>query len=324
MWVKKVLKKIIGSNALVREICYIAYSPVLTLKEKIQKKQFDRFSTNELMEFDAKMYRERQGRTLDWNNIKSYTEKMQLEKLFNNYQLKSDLTDKFKVRKWVAEKIGEEYLIPLVGAWSKYSEINFDKLPERFVMKTNHGSSDVVVVKEKSKMSLADRLRMKRIISNSMRKDYALYACELHYSKIEPLIIVEEFIDSGESDLRDYKFLCFDGVPYYCWVDIGRYTEHKRNVYDMQWNLQSWNQFSYGNTEENIEKPDNFEEMIDIVKRLSNGFAHVRVDLYNVSGKIYFGEMTFTNGSGFEEIVPLEMDYKLGDLWNLNINNKES
>lgn len=118
--------------------------------------------------------------------------------------------------------------------------------------------------------------------------------------------------------ILDYKFLCFNGIPYYCWVDTDRFSNHKRNIYDMDWNLQPFNQYSYGNSNYDIPRPSTFEEMKKIATRLSEGFDHVRVDLYEIDGKIYFGEMTFTNGNGTEPFVPDEYDYKLGALWDFH------
>ena len=138
---------------------------------------------------------------------------------------------------------------------------------------------------------------------------------EMHYSHITPKIIAEKYIVDSNGELNDYKFLCFDGVPYYCWVDVGRFTDHRRNVYDMNWVLQPWNQYSYRNTEQILDKPDNFDDMIRIVKTLCKGIPQVRVDLYSVNGKIYFGEMTFTNGKGYELIYPEKYNVMLGSLW---------
>ena len=139
----------------------------------------------------------------------------------------------------------------------------------------------------------------------------------MQYRDISPLIIAEKLIqDDTDHELRDYKLLCFDGIPYYCWVDCDRYTNHTRNVDDMEWNLMAWTQGNYHNSVETIKKPDNYDAMINIAKKLSQGFGHVRVDLYNVNGKIYFGEMTFTNGSGFEKL-PDEVNIELGSLWKL-------
>lgn len=317
MFIKNLIKK----HKLLYEICLYIRGCIVVKKNQQNQKKILTFTKQELMTMDAEMYKKRQGKDLDWNNLQTYTEKMQWAKIFDRNPIKSKLADKYLVREWVTTKIGSEYLVPLIGVWDKYSDIDFSKLPEKFVIKTNHGSSDVVIVKNKSTMKLYEKIRMKRIISTSMSTNYADYAFELHYAEIEPKIIVEKYIESDNEDLRDYKFLCFDGIPYYCWVDVGRNTNHKRNVYDMDWNLQEWNQFHYGNAEESIDKPDNFEKMIEIAQKLSEGFPHVRVDLYNNNGKIFFGEMTFTNGSGFEEITPKEMDVHLGKLWKLDMTN---
>lgn len=288
-------------------------------EQEEQESKYHRMTDAERMKYDASLYEMRIGKPLDWSNLETYTEKMQWAKLFDKDERKVTLSDKYAVRSWVEAKIGSEYLIPLVGKWDSYKEINFSELPEQFVMKTNHGSGDAVIVRDKMNMSFADRIAMRRKIQEALRRDYGARFCEWHYSKIKPCIIVEQYVESGETDLQDYKFLCFDGEPYFCWVDVGRYTDHKRNVYDLNWQLQGWNQKDYGNARGEVKKPANFEKMIEIARILSRGFSHVRVDLYNVSGKIYFGEMTFTNGSGFEEITPNSADLMLGRLWNLPI-----
>lgn len=141
----------------------------------------------------------------------------------------------------------------------------------------------------------------------------------MQYKDIKPKIIAEKFINDKNNHLNDYKFLCFDGKVYYCWVDMDRYSNHTRNVYDVNWQLQPWNQNTFENAEFDIQKPKNYEEMIIIAEKLSRGFSHVRVDLYNVDGKIYFGEMTFTSGNGFSLIYPEEYNLMLGSLWNLPI-----
>ena len=287
-------------------------------KIKSAENKFYSLADWQIRQLDSELYFKAQGKVLDWNHLLTYTEKMQWAKLYDKDPRKVILSDKYAVRAWVSETIGEEYLIPLIGVWDKYEDINFKVLPEQFVMKTNHGSNDVVIVRSKSKLSLAQKIEMRRKITNSLKRDYGSIYCELHYGKIPAKIIAEKFLDSGETDLQDYKFLCFSGKPYFCWVDIGRYTKHKRNVYDLNWNLQDWNQFTYGNTEYEIEKPKNFDQMIGLAEKLSRGFSHVRVDLYNIDGKIYFGEMTFTNGSGFEKIIPPSADLMLGNLWDID------
>lgn len=265
----------------------------------------------------GKIYQKNIGHSLDWNNLTTYTEKMQYEKFYNVTRTKADLSDKYLVREWIEEKIGEEYLIPLLGVWSSFDEIDFSKLPDSFVLKTNHGSGSVLIVKDKTKLDM----RIARLEFNDwMRTDYGYKnGFEKHYSLIKPLIIAEQYLECEDGELQDYKFLCFDGKPYFCWVDKGRFSHHTRDVFDMDWNLQPWNQAHKGHCPEAIPMPENFELMKNIATTLCEGFKHVRVDLYNVGGKIYFGEMTFTNGGGNDPIVPEEYDKMLGDLWNLEI-----
>ena len=272
-------------------------------------------------EYEAEIsvqYKQRIGRDLDWKHLETYTEKMQWAKLYDADPRKSDLTDKYKVREWVAGTIGEEYLIGLLGVWDRFDEIDFSKLPDRFVLKTNHGSGTNLIVKDKSVLNMKHaKLKFKDWLDT----DFGYKSLELHYSAIAPKIIAEEYVETELGELQDYKFLCFDGQPRYCWVDMGRYSNHTRNVYDLNWELQPWNQETYAHYEKPIEKPKNFEKMVEIVKLLAKDFPHVRVDLYNVDGKIYFGEMTFTNGGGFDRILPVEYDKMLGDLWTLPESN---
>lgn len=261
------------------------------------------------------LYKRAIGRDLDWSNLNAYTEKMQWAKFNDSTPIKTTLSDKYLVREWVADKIGEQYLIPLLGAWDSFSDIQFDKLPNQFVLKTNHGSGSVIVVKDKNALNIA---QAKQCFNDWMHIDYAyVTGFEFQYSNIKRKIIAENYLETDLGELQDYKFLCFDGVPHFCWVDLGRFGKHTRNVYDLNWNLQPWNQYTYGNSDRPIPKPKNFDKMVELATTLCQGFSHVRVDLYNVDGAIYFGEMTFTNGCGFDRIVPDEYDYVLGQLWNI-------
>lgn len=264
----------------------------------------------------AEKYEDSIGHKLNWDNLQTYTEKMQWAKLFDKNPLKAILSDKYLVREWVEKTIGEGYLIPLLGVWDRFDDIDFSMLPDRFVLKTNHGSGTNLIVKDKSKLNLK---RAKRMFDDWMSIDYAYNSnFEMHYTDIKPKIIAEKYMETSTGELPDYKFLCFGGKPYYCWVDSGRFTNHTRNVYDLNWNLQSWSQCHPINEAE-IEKPTNFETMVMLAQKLSEGLSHVRVDFYNVDGNIYFGEMTFTNASGLERIYPDEWDKRLGDLWDLNM-----
>ena len=232
------------------------------------------------------LYKKKIGRSLNLDDPKAYTEKIQWAKLNDCTPIKTDLSDKYLVRKWVSERIGDEYLIPLLGVWDKYSDIDFESLPNSFVLKTNHGSGTVFVVKDKSKF---DKKKCKTLFNDWMHTDYSyVFGLELQYTNIERKIIAEEYLDSKGEELQDYKFLCFDGKPYFCWVDLDRFSNHTRNVYDLDWVLQPWNQYTYGNSANDVPKPKNFDKMVEIASILCQGFSHVRVDLYNIEGKIYF------------------------------------
>lgn len=294
---------------------YKLYQHEERLKKIRQIEEMKKLSIIECAKLDEKLYLEKIGHKLDWGNLHSYTEKMQWEKLFNDNPVKAKLSDKYCVRSWIIEKIGEEYLIPLIGVWDKVEDIPFDDMPEQFVIKTNHGSGTNIIVRDKNKLNLREA---KRQLNDWMKIDYGYSnGFELHYSKIKPCIIAEKYLETEYGELQDYKFLCFDGKPYYCWVDLGRYSNHTRDVYDLDWKLQPWNQATYSNYPGGIAKPKNFDMMIRVAEILSEGFPHVRVDLYNIDGRIYFGEMTFTNGGGLDAIIPGKYDLMLGELWNI-------
>lgn len=260
------------------------------------------------------------GHSLNWDNLQTYTEKMQWEKIYDKNPMKTVLADKYRVREWIENKIGNDYLIPLIGVWDSFDDIDFNSLPDQFVLKTNHGTGTNLIVKDKEKLNIK---RTKRMFDDWMKIDYAFTnSLQLHYRKIPRKIIAEKYLETDLGELQDYKFLCFDGKPYFCWVDLGRFSKHTRTVFNMKWELQPWTQATYGIASHEIPKPKNFDKMVEIATILSKGFSHVRVDLYNVDGKIYFGEMTFTNGSGLDPIVPEKYDKVLGDYWKLPIDQE--
>ncbi len=268
----------------------------------------------------GKKYKKIFGCECDFLHPKKYSEKIQWLKLYDDNELRTLLTDKAEVRKWISEKIGDEYLIPLIGIYDSVEDIDFDKLPNQYVIKMNHGSGWNIVVNDKTKVNIKN---IKKQINKWMKLNYAFWnAFEIHYSSIKPKIVIEEYVEDSNHELNDYKFLCFDGKVEFFWIDFDRSTNHKRNVYDLNWNLQPWTQRNYGNYEGQVVKPQNFDKMVEIASVLCKGFRHVRVDLYNVDGKIYFGEMTFTNGSGYEGIYPIEYEYFLGNYIKLPTDEK--
>lgn len=288
--------------------------------EKRKNRYLENLKSEDYPKVLAKMYKKRTGRKLNLLSPTTYTEKMQYAKLNQSNELKTRLTDKYLVREWVKETIGEDYLIPLLGVWDRFNDIDFSLLPEKFVLKANHGSGWNVVVKDKNTF---DKDIAKIKFDNWIERNYTFSSSlEMQYKDIKPKIIAEKYMESSRGELEDYKFLCFNGEVKYCWVDVGRFSQHRRNVYDLNWNLQKWNQGPYINTNYEVPKPKNFDKMVSLVEKLCKGFSHVRVDLYHVNGKIYFGEMTFTNGSGFELIKPEKYNIMLGEMWELTIDKR--
>jgi len=270
---------------------------------------------NEIKEEVCRLYKHYLGRELDWSNLRRYTEKMQWKKLFHIDPLEKVVSDKYAVRKWVEDKIGAEYLIPMIGVWDRFEDIDFDAMPDRFVLKTTHASANIVIVKDKNNF---DKRFSALLFKMWLSVDYAYASFEMNYKGIPRRIIAEEYMQDRNGELNDYKFMCFNGKPYCCWVDYDRFSNHTRDIFDMNWNLLPFTEHfpSSGNP---ISKPQNFEKMIEIATILSEGFSHVRVDLYNIDGKIYFGELTFCESSGFCEINPDEYDFKLGEMWKVNM-----
>ena len=258
------------------------------------------------------------GKPLDFNNVKTFLEKLQWLKLYDSTPLKSRLTDKFLVRSWVTEKIGAQYLIPLLGVWDNFDDIDFDALPDQFVLKCNHGSGMNVIVRDKKTFN---RLRVRERFNAWLTFDYGMNVClELHYSRINRKIIAEKFMQNGDlPDLIDYKFVCFDGKIVYCQYLTDRSTELKLNYFDVNWQPTITERSDHPRSEhpELIPPPKNFELMKELATKLAEGFAFVRVDLYEIGGGVYFGEMTFTPGGGDFSWKSEGTDEYLGSLLTL-------
>ena len=268
-------------------------------------------------------YYEKTGEELNLKNPQTFNEKLQWLKLYDSTPFKTMLADKYLVRDWVKEKIGEEYLIPLLGVWENFDDIDFDKLPDKFVLKTNHGSGWNMIIKDKSKFN---KQQAKYKFDKWMHTNFAyVYGFELHYKNIKPLIIAEKYLETEDGDLKDYKFLCFNGEVKYVWVDKDRYCGHKRNIYDTNWNLLD-KKIAEGHIYDNFapcEKPYTYEKMLQFAKILSQNINFVRVDFYEHNQKLYFGEMTFTSASGLHVYSPATFNYELGSLIDLTNNTFE-
>lgn len=260
-------------------------------------------------------YRLLMKRPLDLDNPKTFNEKMQWLKLYNRKSIYTTMVDKSLAKDYVAEKIGSEHIIPTLGVWNNFDEIDFSKLPNQFVMKSTNGGggSGVVICQDKAKFNL---LYAKERLEKSMNVSTSKLQGEWVYKDIHPRIIVEKLMkDTEDGDLKDYKFFCFNGKVFCFKVDFGRFTEHHANYYNAKGELLPFGEticppdFNY-----QISMPPNLSQMITLAERLSEGHPFLRVDFYNINSKIYFGECTFYPNSGFGTFVPEEWDEKLGEL----------
>ncbi len=263
----------------------------------------------------------RMNKKLDLKKTKTFNEKLQWLKLYNRVSLYTTMVDKYLVKEYVSQKIGKKYIIPTIGVWDDINEIDFTKLPDSFVMKCTHDSGGLVICKDKSKL---DFNNARKKIRNSLNRNYHYLGREWPYKDVKPRIIVEKFMtEEGGADLKDYKIFCFNGEPKIIQVDYDRFTNHKRNIYDTNWNLLDFCLVYPNNREKVINKPQKLEKMIDLAKKLSIDIPFLRVDFYVINEKLFFGEMTFFPETGTGKITPPQWDYKLGEMLKLPVNKKE-
>ncbi len=252
----------------------------------------------------------------DFKNPKSFNEKLQWLKLNHRDPLLTQCADKYAVRDYVSNMIGKKYLVPLIDVFKDVDDIDFDLLPNKFVLKVNHGSGQNIICKNKNNFD-CDDARKKIMEWMKPESNHYNYSYEWCYKDIEPLIVCEEYLDYCKNDLNDYKFLCFSGNAENLFVCSERQTDLKVDFFDLNWNKLPFTRH-YQNSKHNIDKPKNFQLMIDLANKLSKPFPFVRVDFYEVGDFVFFGELTFYPGNGMEPFNPIEWDYKMGDLLILN------
>lgn len=264
------------------------------------------------------MYYDRLGKKLNLREPKTFNEKLQWLKLNDRKNKYTMMVDKYEVRKYIAETIGEEYLIPLLGVYNKFEDIDFDKLPNQFVLKCTHDSGGLIICKDKSKL---DKEEARKKINKSLKKNFYYHGREWPYKDIKPKIICEKYmVDESGTELKDYKFFCFNGVPKALFVATDRGVDTRFDFFDMEFNHLPFMQH-YKNATKQIEKPKGFIKMINLAKALSKDIAHVRIDFYDINGKIYFGEITFYHFSGFEKFEPEKYDQIFGEWIKLPLND---
>lgn len=258
------------------------------------------------------------GKKLHLDHPRLFSEKLQWIKLYDRRPLYTTLVDKIEVKQWVAERIGEEYIIPTLGVWDDPDEIDFDKMPNQFVLKCNHDSGGLSICKDKSSFDIA---AAKEKLAKSLKRNYYLSGREWPYKNVKRRILAEAFLeDTAVKDLRDYKFFCFNGKPEFMYVASDRFKKDetlKYDFYDMQYTRLDITESNHDMSEHGIPKPVSFEEMKQLAEVLSKGLPEVRVDFYDVGGKIYFGEMTLFHDCGFLSFHPDKWNFVFGDLIQL-------
>ena len=257
------------------------------------------------------VFRARMGKKLDLKAPKTFNEKLQWIKLYDRKPEYKIMVDKLRVRDYIKEKIGEEYLIPLLGTWEKAEDIDFEKLPDKFVLKCNHDSGSVIICKDKEKF---DRQKAIEKLKKHLKKGTFYHGREWPYKGIKPCVIAEQYMvdEDNPADLPDYKVMCFGGEPKFIELHLGRFSEnHTQDFYDVDWNKTEIDQDGY-KSEEVTEKPKQLPEILELSKKLSQGIRHLRVDWYIINQKVYFGELTFFDGSGFSPFVNEKDDLYLG------------
>lgn len=256
---------------------------------------------------------------LNLKDPKTYNEKLQWLKLHDRKEEYTKLADKYEVKEEIAKIIGKEYIIPTLEVYDSFDEIDFDKLPNQFVIKCTHDSGGVVVCKDKTNFNIKEA---KKIINKTFKKNYFWNGREWPYKNIKPRIIVEEYMeDKASKVLDDYKFFCFNGEPKLMFIATERQNKGQEtcfDFYDMQFNHLNINN-GHPNSTKEIKKPKNFELMKKLASSISKNMIHSRIDFYEINGKVYFGEVTFYHWSGFVHFEPEEWDYKLGELIKLPI-----
>lgn len=282
--------------------------------------KYDRISDEMFLK---KKYKVLMHRNLDLDCPKLYTEKLQWLKLYDRNPLYTVLVDKIAAKEFVSNLIGEEYVIPTIGTWNSADEIDFDLLPEKFVIKCNHNSGlGMCICHDKKNINVS---KVRRALNRGLKQDYYMTGREWPYKNVRRRIIAEKYMeDSRYGELRDYKFFTFDGVPKVLYITQGRGSDEETvaDFFDMDFNHLPFT-IDHNMADVLPEKPANFELMKELAAKLSQGTPQLRVDFYEVDGKVYFGEMTFFHCSGFEKFSPEKWDTIFGEWITLPPPKKE-
>lgn len=261
------------------------------------------------------LYKLKMKKNLNIENPQTFNEKLQWLKLYDRNPEYTKMVDKILVKDYVASVIGDEYIIPTLGIYDKFDDINFDQLPKSFVIKCNHDSGGLVICRDKSELNIKDA---RKKINRSLKTNYYNRSKEWPYKNVKPKILIEEYMFNGKNEeLNDYKVFCFNGFAKYVQVHFNRFKNHKKYIYDLNWNLTDI-EFNYPrDAKVKIKKPYNFDEMIKIANVFSNGKKFVRIDFYEVKKKLYFGEITFYPASGYRRFKKYSQDLMFGNFMDI-------
>ena len=257
-----------------------------------------------------RLYRYSMGCELPLDDPKTFNEKLQWLKLHDRRPLYTKLVDKYEVKAYVAEKIGAEYVVPVIaGPWDSADEIDFDALPEQFVLKCTHDSGGVVICRDKAAF---DREAARAKLRKTLRRNFYWAGREWPYKDVKPRVFAERYMEDESGELRDYKVMCFGGEPKLIQLHMGRFTHHTQDFYDTDWNLLPIYQGTplSGSA---VPRPAFLDEMLRLSRRMAEGFIQIRLDWFCVEGRLYFGEYTFFDASGCENFEPDEYNRIMGD-----------
>ena len=270
-----------------------------------QKGFYDKLDDKVYLE---RLYEAKMGKKLNLENPRTFNEKLQWLKLYDRKPIYTTMVDKCDAKKYVANIIGDQYIIPTLGVWNRFEDIVFSELPNQFVLKCTHDSGGLVICKDKTRFNYSKAAGK---INKALKSNYYLSGREWPYKEVKPRIIAEQYMeDSTTKELRDYKFFAFDGAVKALFIASERQTigcETKFDFFDESFNHLDFTN-GHPNATKTIEKPKCFDEMKMLASKLSKGIPHVRVDFYEVDGKVYFGEMTFSHWSGFVPFDPPKWD----------------
>ena len=283
-----------------------------TFKERlfkfVSKKGFLNFLPDKI--YLKLMYHCIMQRKLCFKNPQTFNEKLQWLKINDRKKIYTTMVDKIKVKDYIKDVIGSEYIVPTIGVYNSFDEINFSELPSKFVIKCSHDSGGVIIVKDKNNLDIK---KAKEKIERHLKTNFYYHGREWPYKNVEPKILIEKYIGDNPND---YKFMCFNGKVKCSFVCSERHEELKVTFFDLDWNKMPFERH-YPSSKRQISKPKNYQKMIELSEKISKDLLFARIDFYEIDGKIYFGEITFYPGNGTEEFTPEKYDYLLGSWLNL-------